>query len=166
MIGRYGQINKIMPVLAPVDTTTTAANTIPVDLSNAHRCTFGIMFGAITSSSTTAAPTVTVLAATGAATTGATAIAFNYRLSAAVGTDTWGAITAATTAGKALTLTSDNMMLLIDVNPVDVFNGVGAPDGRYVYVHIASEAHVTSLVIAGFAEIEPRYAQTSMLSAT
>jgi hypothetical protein len=166
-IGRFGQILKLVPVLAPADITTNATKTALVDLANAHRCTFILQFGSITSSSTSASPKVTVLAATAAASTGATAIAFNYRKSSAVATDAWGTITAATAAaGVTMALTDDNMALLVDVNPVDVFNGVGTPDGRYVYVLITPEAHTTACVVGALAEIEPRYAQNSMVSAS
>jgi len=162
MIGRYGQINKMVPALAPVDLATSGGNSIPVNMANAHRCTFLAHFGVITGSSTTV-PVVTLMVATGAATTGATAITFNYRLSGAVGTDSWGAVTAATTAGKSLTLTSDGMVLLVDVDPSLV---AGVTDGKYVYLHIATGATVSVCLAQVMAEIEPRYAATNTDSAT
>jgi len=162
MIDRYGQVLKFLPVLTPADITTTDTNTAVVDMSNAHRCTFLVYLGSITSSSTTA-PIITLMAATGAATTSATAITFNYRLSSAIATDSWGAITAATATGVTVALTDDNKLLLIDVDPSVV---AGKTDGRYVYLHIDTAATITALVVGASAVIEPRYAANSMISAS
>ena len=95
MIERYQQILKKTPVLVPADITSTDTNTAVVDLVNAQHCTFLVYTGSITSSSTTA-PIITLMAATSAATTSATAIAFNYRKSTIIATDTWADIAAAT----------------------------------------------------------------------
>jgi hypothetical protein len=162
MIDRYGQVAQFLPVLAPADITTTDTNTAIVDLSNAHRCTFLVYTGAVTSASTTE-PVVTLMAATGAATVSATAIAFNYRKSSAVLTDTWADIAAATTAGMAITLTDDNKLMLIDVDPSVV---ASKTDGRYVYLHIDTNAQVSAFVIGASAILEPRYAANTMQSSS
>jgi len=162
MIDRYGQVLKMLPVLTPADITTTDTNTAIVDMANAHRCTFLVYTGSITSSSTTA-PIITLMAATSAATTSATAIAFNYRKSSAVATDTWADIAAATATGMTVTLTDDNKIMLIDVDPSVV---ASKTDGRYVYLHIDTAATITALVIGASALIEPRYAANTMVSAS
>lgn len=162
MIDRYGQVAKFLPVLTPADITSTDTNTAVVDLSNAHRCTFLVYTGSITSSSTTA-PIITLMAATGAATTSATAIAFNYRKSGAIATDTMGDITAATSTGVTVALTDDNKLFIIDVDPSVV---ASKTDGRYVYLHIDTAATTTALVVGATAILEPRYAANTMISAS
>lgn len=162
MIDRYGQVAKFLPVLIPADITTTDTNTAVVDLANAHRCTFLVYTGAVTSNSTTA-PIITLMAATGAATTSATAIAFNYRKSSAVATDSWADIAAATATGMTVTLTDDNKLMLIDVDPAVVATKT---DGRYVYLHIDTNAQISAFVIGASAMIEPRYAANAMVSAS
>lgn len=164
-IGRFGQINKIFPVLTSADITTTDTKTAIVDLKNAHRCTFLVMCGAITSASTTE-PTILVKASSAATTTGATAIAGKYRLSGAVATDTIGDITAFTTAGVTPLLTADNSLILIDVDPVDVRNGTTNKNGRFVHLLMDTSASMSNWVVGALVEIEPRYAQNSMPSAS
>lgn len=159
-IGRFGQILHLVPISAAVDHTTNTFNTSLVDMSKAHRATLGVIFGAITAASTTL-PKLTLLASTVGTTVGAEAIAFKYRISAAVGTDTQGAITDATSAGIDITASYDNMLLLIDVDPALV---AGKTDGRWVYLHITSAATISALATAAFAEIEPRYSAASPTS--
>ena len=159
MINRFGQISHIVPVLTPIDKTTAAFNTALVDMANAHRCTFIVHFGVLTSAS--ASPTITMLAATGGATTSATAIAFKYRKSATLLTDTQGAITDATSAGVLTTTSDDGMIYLIDVDPSVV---AGKTDGRYVYLHFDANANRSACVVGICAEVEPRYIATSPTS--
>jgi len=162
MINRFGQISHIVPVSSPVDHSTTSFNTALVDMANAHRCTFIVHFGVVTCASTTM-PIITLHASTVGTTVGAEAIAFKYRLSATVGTDTLGAITDATSAGRTGTATDDGMILLIDVDPSLV---AGKTDGRWVYLRCTSAATISALVVGVVAEIEPRYIATSPTSAS
>jgi len=162
MIGRFGQINHLVPISGALDHTTNTFNTTFVDMTKAHRATLGVIFGAITASSTTL-PKLTLLSATSSATTGAEAIAFKYRISAAVATDTQGAITDATSAGIDITASYDNMLLMIDVDPALV---AGKTDGRWVYLHVTSAATISALATAVFAELEPRYIAASPTSAS
>jgi len=161
MIGRFGQISHIFPVLTPIDKTTAAWNTALVDMANAHRCTFIVHFGVITS--TSAAPTITMLASTVGTTVGATAIAFKYRVSATLLTDTLGAITDATSAGVLTTTSDDGMIYLIDVDPALV---AGKTDGRWVYLSVAGNAYRSACVVGVCADVEPRYIATSPTSAS
>jgi hypothetical protein len=160
MIGRFGQVLHIMPVLSPIAIGTAAFNTALVDMANAHRCTFILHIGATDSSS--GSPTITLLASTVGTTVGATAIAFKYRISAAINTDTLGAITDATSAGVLTVKTDDGMIYLIDVDPALV---AGKTDGRWVYLHAGANASRT-MVVGCVAEIEPRYIATSPTSAS
>lgn len=169
MIGRFGQINKLSYVMVAADITATATLTQYVNLSNAHRCTFLIPFGAFTGASITAGPCITVLATSAATTAGETNIGFNYRKSGAVATDTWGAVTAVAASDSGLTLaTADgSKLLLIDIDPMDVRNGPTNLNGEWVHLVITPQATETSACpVAVIAEIEPRYIQTSPVSAS
>jgi hypothetical protein len=165
-IDRFGQISKFVPILAPVDATSTTKITNFVNVQNAHRCTFLIPFGVITSSSTTASPAVTVIAASTAASTGGVAIPFSYRKSAAVGTDTWGAVTAVAATGVTMTLTDDGMALLIDVDPINVANAATTTTAKFVAVKFIPNAYQTVCLLSAMAMLEPRYAQTSMVGSS
>ena len=164
-ISRFGQIVQTLPVLSPADIAATATKTALVNLSGAHRCSFKLHFGSITATSADQAITVKVYGATSAATTTATAIAFKYRLSSAVATDTWGDVTAATAAaGASVATTDDGKVLLIDVDPRDVFAAGASGGGQYCYVLITPDAGAGVTMVGAIAEIEPRYAQNSMVS--
>jgi hypothetical protein len=117
---RYGQGLNVIPVLAPVDQGNAGTdNTSYVDLKHANWLTFLVMMGNMTSD---ASDTVTFVCdcSTDGSTTG-NACAFKYRLSAAVGTNTWGDITDATSDGAAIVgATDDNKAILIDVDPAVV----------------------------------------------
>jgi len=160
MIERFQQVLKKTPVLAPADIASTDTNTAVVDLVNAQHCTFLVNTGSITSSSTTA-PIITLMAATSAATTSATAIAFKYRKSSIIATDTWADIADATATGMTLALNDDSKLIEIDVDPALV---AAKTDGRFVYLHIDTSATTTALVIGASVEIEPRYAANTMQS--
>lgn len=167
MIGRYGQIVKIVPLMAAVDITTTATNSNAVDLARCHRATFIVPFGNVTATSTDQNVVVTVLASSVVTSGTGTAIAFNYRLSGAVGTDTWGATTAATATGFSTTPALFlNSTLLIDVDPAIARAAVTNLNGRYIRIVITPNAGATHTIVGVLAELEPRYAQTSMESAS
>jgi hypothetical protein len=166
MIGRFGQLMKFVPLLATQDITATATNTSAVDLARCHRATFFIPFGSVSAVCTTDTVTVTVLASSVVTSGTGTAIAFNYRISGAIGTDSWGAVTAATATGYAMAASLQNNLLLIDVDPDVVLNGVTNLNGRYVRVVITPTAGAGHTFVSCIAELEPRYAQTNMESAS
>lgn len=152
---RYAQGLKMLPVLAPVALTTSAVSCQSVDMDQNHWATFLVSFGVMTSDATDVI-TVTVEASTASATAATdTAIAFKYRLSAAVGTDTMGAISDATTAGVAITATSDNKMLVIDVDAA-VLPAVG-DDFKFLRVVLTPSAEHGGSIISAVALLEPRY---------
>ena len=155
-----------VPLLAPVDTTATAINSNAVDLAGCHRATFLIPFGSVSAACTTDTVTVTVLASSVVTSGTGTAIAFNYRISSAVGTDSWGAVTAALAAGYAMPASLQNNLLLIDVDPDVVLNGVTNLNGRYVRIVITPTAAAGHTLVSVLAELEPRFAQTNMVSAS
>jgi len=150
---RFAEGMKILPILTPIDITETTTSTAIVDLKTANWATLAFHFGAITCD----APTVTVLASTAATTASATAISFSYRLSSplATDTDTWGAITAASTTGVGLAVTDDSTLLLIDVDP-SVVAAEGA-DKRFIRGLVTVTGGSTACVVGAVAYIETRY---------
>jgi len=154
---RFAEDQKVYPILSPADITTSVTNTSYVDLKYIHRGTIALHFGSMTSDSTDTA-TVTLQCST-ASTSNATEvpIAFQYRLTAAVGTDSMGAITAATTDGVAVTATDDGKVLLVDVDPAAVAN-LGA-DYRYVRAVITPSAQVAACVVGAIFYGDMRYSQ-------
>jgi len=158
---RYNEKLKYLPILAPADIAATATATPYVDLKEAHWATFVLDFGAITNS--TIAVTMECSTAASSNATEQT-IAFNYRLSAAVGTDDMGAITAATTTGAALAATDDNKTLLIELDPSAVA-ALGA-DFRYARAVITPATDNTAVLVGGAVVLEPRYPGNDITSAT
>ncbi|MCV6900771.1 hypothetical protein OE165_27445, partial [Escherichia coli] len=84
------------------------------------------------------------------------AIPFKYRLSGAVGSNTWGAITDATSSGMSVATTDDNKMLAIEIP-----GGLDSllADATHVRAVITPNAGGTATLTNAFAVLEPRYAQ-------
>src|SRR5512139_1963459 len=131
----FVQYENIMPLLAPVDTGTTAVKTPYVNLKGAHRVAFLVQFGVTTPNATTDIIDVTVEAATAEGGTEA-AIAFSYRKSGVVADNTWGAITTATATGAELTDDDEGKSLWIQVDP----DSLAASDYAYLRVGIEQNA--------------------------
>ena len=160
---RFGEALHVIPVAAPVDNDATAAWTSCVDLDMAHWVTFIVQFGALSSDGASCDDVqVDVVATSLNSTASATEIAFNYRLSSAVGTDAWGDITAATSDGIVVGPAMDNMSLLIDVDPNVVYSKSSVK--RFVSVHLHPATSVT--LHSAVAIIEPRYPGNSMPSSS
>ena len=155
----------VFPLLAPIDSATTSINQLFVDARRALHVTFYIYLGVITGAATTSHPTITVEAATAAASgTNPTAIPFTYRVSAATGTNTWGAITAATATGFTHDIVSgDGKMIAIDVNLASL-DGLLA-DAAFLRPVISIVGGGSVFLNAVWAEIEPRYPQLTQISA-
>ena len=161
---RFGIDERVVPVLAPQDITSTDTDTSWVDLKGVLHATFLTFFGNIAATSADQGVVVTLLCATGAATTGEVALAFNYRLSGAVATDTLGDITAATSSGVTVATTDDNSLLYIDVDPAALEAALA--DGRFVRLNIAPDAGGSATLIAGLCVIENAYASVTEISAS
>lgn len=160
---RFAEGLKVLPLLAPQAITTSATASSYVDLDGAHWATFLVSLGAWTSDSTDTV-TFTVEASTaGSSNATEAAIAYTYRLASAIDTDSMGAITAATTAGVALTATDDNKVLVIDVDPAAV---AATADRRYLRVVATPSSHNASTLLSVCAFLEPRYPGNSIPSAT
>jgi hypothetical protein len=162
---RFGEIEHVIPLVAPIDTGATEKGSPFIKLLGILGCTFLVFFGVVTAASADQNITVTVTAASSAASTNETAMPFMYRKSSAVGTDTWGAVTAATSAGVSLDTTADdNKLLIIEVDPRAAV-GVKA-NASYIRAVVTPDAGatVTLCSIIGFAV--PRYAGLTMQSAS
>lgn len=161
---RFAQGLKVLPILAPQNIVATATATSYVDLDLVNWATFAVQLGAMTSDSTDTV-TFTVEAST-AGTSNATevAIAFNYRLSSAVDTDSMGAITAGSTSGVAVTAADDNKVLIVDVDPA-VVQGTGA-DFRYVRLVATPNTEMASCNLGVVAYLEHRYPGNSIPTST
>jgi hypothetical protein len=160
----YVQYENVIPLIAPVDTAATAISTPYVDLKTAHEASFLVQFGVITTGTADSNVTVTVEAATVQAGTGAAAIGFSYRLSDAVGANAWGAITACAATGLAIGSTDDGKALEIEIDPAAV--QAAKADARWVRVTITPTADHTVTLLSALVAINPRYKQSSMVSAT
>jgi hypothetical protein len=166
MPNQFVDYENVVGLLAPVDIAGTATSSAYVDLKLAHEATLFVFFGNITTASAdqTAGPVVTVEAATAAASAANEVnVEFNYRLSSAVNTNAWGSITAAS-AGVDLTVTGDNKMLAIEIDPSYV---AGLLTGaRYVRVTITPGAGGAICLCAVWAVLHSRYKQASISSAS
>jgi hypothetical protein len=162
MAARYAQKLHIRQVLSPADITETATGTQFVNMENAHWITFAVAFGTITGDSVT----VTVEVSTGTSTAaGDTVIPAQYRLSGAVAADSWGAVTALTTAGVIIGASDDDKLLLIDVDPATI----PALDADATYIRCLitpGSTSVTALEVQANVMLEPRYPQLDNLTST
>ena len=156
---------QFVPVLAPVDAVAAAKTTSYVNLAKVGmgQVEFEFNFGVVTSTDSTGEVVITIEANdvndTSSSDNNEGAIAFNYRLSSAVGTDSMGALTAATSAGYALINTDDNKTVLVYVDPA-----VAAK--KYVRGVITPTAETTVCLVGANARFIPRKAQASQASSS
>lgn len=153
---------KLQPILTPADIVATATASNYVDLKDLNWATFLVSFGAIT----TGTLTVTVEASTAASSNATEAgVPFNYRLSGAVGTDSMGAITAATSDGVSITASDDNKVLAIEIDPAALPANPGA-DFRYLRVVATPTTDMAACVVGAALVGTPRYPGNSIPSVT
>lgn len=157
---RFAQGLKVLPILAPADIVDAATKTEMIDLDQVHWATLLLHFGAITCD----VPTVVVKCSTAATTVSAVGIAFKYRLSADVATDTMGAISDATSDGVALGVTDDTDVLIIEIDPGAL--AATGTDYRYIHALITPAADTTACVVGGIAILETRYQGNTIPSST
>ena len=163
----YNENKKELNLLAPQDIAATATASAYINVSQAAgTIEFQIPFGAIASTDSTGEVVVTLEASTaGSSNATETAIAFKYRLSAAVATDTMGATTAATSSGVAVLNTNDNCTLFAFVEPSQL-SALGA-DFMYLRAVITPTAEITSTIVGGVhCSFVSRYAGASIPSST
>lgn len=156
----------VMMLMAPKDIAGTATASAYVSLKNVNDAMLYVMVGAITTASAdqTAGPVITVEAATsGASSATEKNVEFTYRLSGALNANTW-ADPASATAGVDLTVTGDNAILAIQINP-DAINALG--DGyNYVRAVVTPGTGGASCLVCAWAELDTKYKQTTYASAT
>ena len=157
---QFAEGAKFVPILAPVDAVATAKATNYVDLSESHWATFVVKFGVIT----TGTATITVEASTaGSSNATEAAIPFKYRLSGAVGTDTLGAITAATSNGATVATDADAKMYIIDVDPAALPANPGA-DYKWLRVVVSPTTDMAACLVSANAILQPRYPGNALYS--
>lgn len=151
-----------IPVLAPVDIASTITTTNYVQLAGAQKFAFLVEFGNINSTTAGDTEVVTVEAAT--ADDGATeaAVSFRYRLSGAVGANTWGAITTADTTGVSMTISDDNKFLWIELDPDEL----AASDYRVARLVFTDTTDMTNCLVSVVGIFEGRYKQSTHWTAT
>lgn len=150
----------VLPLLAPADGGSASTASGYLDISNAAgEIELEVAFGALTTTDTTSGgPTVTIEASTATTTTSAVALAFRYRMSAAVGTDSMGALTEVGSTGVGVYPSTDyaNCTLLCYVDPAVVAEQ-GA-NYKYIHVDLAANAltaylrYVTARFVHRFGE--------------
>ena len=155
--------DNIVPILAPVDQTSTDVNTAYVDLKGANRAAILLVFGNVHSGTPGDTMTITVEAATDPAGTEA-AIAFKYRASGGIGDNTWGAITSALAAGFTVAITDDSKLYWLEVDP----DALAANDYRYIRVSIdpTVSGQMANCVVGAMALLDTKYKMTTYVSAT
>jgi hypothetical protein len=154
----------VFPLKAPVDSAGTAYATPFVDLKNALHCTFYYYMGVVTAASADQNIVLTVEAATASASGSEVAIPFKYRISAATGTNTWGAITTVANTGLSLdTTSSDAMMVAIEIDCNGLDNLLA--DARFARLVVGIDAGGTVTLNAAWAVLDPRYPQLTHKSA-
>jgi len=157
--------DNVVMLMAPQDIAGTATASTYLDLKTANDCMIYVMVGGITATADqTTGPVVTIQASTAAASNDTeTNYEFLYRLSGAVQSNTWTAPASATT-GVDLTVTGDNKILAIKVDPAGVA-ALGA-DFRYVRVVVTPDTSGATCLVSVMAAIDTRYKQTTFVSAT
>ena len=151
MPSNYDELVHFIPLVSPVDTVSAAVTTAEVDTGECKWLQFYAFFGTVT----TQPVVVTLEECTDTSGTGNTAMAFNYRLSAAAGTDTMGAITAATSSGVTIGVSDDDKCLIVEVDP----NAVAALGGPYARLVVTPNGSTSACEVAVWALALPRNAQ-------
>jgi hypothetical protein len=164
-MARYAEKLHIVPVFAPASSTATIRS-YAVALDNSQWITFLINLGVMTSDSTDVA-TVTIVATDtlgNSSDAQDVAIPFSYRLSAAVASDNWGDITAATASGMTFNATDDGKSIVIDVDPASIPALHSTAKG--VQVLIDAAGLISNVATSITALIEDRYPQNEHISAS
>lgn len=163
-MSRYVQDENVVPLLVPQDIAATATATPFLALKTIVDGTLYIAFGNIAAASADQAVIVTLEAATAGASGSEAAIAFDYRLSGAVGSNTWGTKATATSTGVSIGTTDDNKILAINIDPAAI--QAAKADATHVRAVITPDAGGTATLVAAWASFVPSYKQTTMVSAT
>ena len=155
-----------VPGLASIDAAATAKNSSYVALEQvgAGWIEFAWNFGVLTSTDVDNQVTVATNDVNDTTSTDSanveTAVAFKYRLSSAVGTDSLGTLTDATSTGVSVTKTDDNKTLFVYVDP----KACGGK--KYVRSEFTPATDSSVALVGCTIHFIPRYAQASNLSSS
>ena len=163
MANQFVGYDNIVPLLAPVAGTTGTLTSPYMDLKNAHKASFLILFGVVTSTTAANYLAITVQGAT-IETGTEVAVDFRYRLSGAVGTNTWGAVTTAAAATGMIEVIPalDLNACWIELDP----DALGASDYRFMRFVATPTDSLDTYVVGAIGIIEARYKQTTHISST
>ncbi|MHA1225271.1 MAG: hypothetical protein ACTSPV_00845 [Candidatus Hodarchaeales archaeon] len=150
-----GEEIHVVPALAPADISSDTYTDV-IGFKEYHNIQILVMFGAITGDTVT----LTVEECDDTTPSNSTAVAFKYRKSSAVGTDSMGAVSSATTSGITVSATDDNKVILVEVDPATLTRGY-----PYIRVKLAPGGSISACFVGAVAILVPRYPQTSQLSA-
>lgn len=142
----------VVPLLAPVS-ISSATNSDVFNMGKVQGAKILVPCGALAVDLV-----ITVLKGTTAVPGASTAIAFRYRETSAVGTDSMGAWADATTSGVTLTGTTDNNItveILLESSEFTPVSGTEYPYGMITLTPASGSACLVSVV----GIFEPRYAQ-------
>lgn len=157
--------DNIIPLLVPQDTTSATTACPYMDLKNAHKASFLIQFGAITSTTVTDEMVITIDCVDTDDGGTEAAVGFRYRKSGALGDNTWGAVTSVASTGVGMGADdSDNMMLWIEIDPDEL----AANDYRFARVVLTPSPtdQMEACLVSVVGILETRYKQTTHISAT
>ena len=143
---------KVLPLLSPVDTTSTAteAFSTPIDTGEFVEGEIDLYCGTITDDTVV----VKLYKDANTTTSGGTAVGFLYKLTAATGSDSDGAWTACASTGVTLAVTDDDKILRINVDPA-LFSGY-----PYAYIGMDPGASISAFEHAVWANLVLRYSQS------
>lgn len=162
-MSRFVQDENVVYLLAPQDTAATGLPTPFLALKTIVDGTLYVAFGNIAAASADQAVTVTLEAATVGASGSEAAVAFDYRLSSAVGTNTWGAKASATTSGVSIGTTDDGKILAINIDPAAI--QAAKADATHIRAVITPDAGASATLVTAWASFTPSYKQNSMVQA-
>jgi len=157
------EFDNVIPMIQPVDLATGAV-TPWIDMATAHRVAFLCNFGVVTSSASDSFAITVECGSVGDTAAGeGTAVPFQYRLSSAVNTNTWGAVTAAAATGyvgNCTVISGKNVW--VDVDPAQAQATLDT--GRYLRLVFAQDGSAAIGGVTAF--IQTRYHMTTMISTT
>ena len=166
---RFAEGLQVVPLKYPYDTTVDT-NSAHFKLENMQWLSFLVEFFT-DSTVSTALYNIYVKSTTnvaGSTAAGDYSLPFWYRLSAAVGEDNWGDITAVTTAAAYVPLTGDSTgnAVLIDVDPAVIFAHDSDATHGYIDIDYTGDSATDSIIMGITGIFEPRYPQAEQKSST
>lgn len=140
-----------VPLLAPADVAGSAVATRWMSLKSVLNAAILLVLGNLAGANPA---TVTLEAATAAASGGESAVAFDYRVSSAVGSgNTWGDRASATSAGLSVAMTDDSKLIEIIIDPAAI--QALKTDAAFVRAVVTPGGSGTATVVGAVGLAEP-----------